>query len=62
MMNYCPVCKSPLVWLSGDSDSDGMNIYVFNDSECQECGLQVHETETYARTEVTAEFTFKEVK
>lgn len=60
MMNYCPVCRASLNWISSDNDNCGDQIIWYTTSECEECHLQVHETEVYTRTEVNAEFTFKE--
>ena len=60
MMNYCPVCKSSLIWISSDETPTGYELLYASTFECTECGLVVHETETYTRTKVEATFEFKE--
>ena len=60
MMNYCPVCKSSLIWISSDDDNNGTELFYSSTYECTECGLVAHELVTYTRTKVEATFEFKE--
>lgn len=60
MMNYCPVCKSPLEWESSDQDCNGTEICIETTLSCDQCGLVVHETEIFFRGKIEATFEFKE--
>ena len=62
MMNYCPVCKSSLLWISSDQDTNGNELFYTSTLECPDCGLVVHEVETYNCVKVEATFEFKEEK
>ena len=55
MYEFCPYCGKRLIWDDSNHDACGDLLFWYTTWSCTDCGVTIHETETYTKVKDEAE-------